>query len=137
MSSPAQNLSKNTGRQVENTNTKGSFFHCSSKINKYYFIIFLRRTILDLKFLLMQFILTHQHKTLHYSNIVGKNHWVTPRKRSSTNFIKNSEEKMLGEKHEFLWITSRSSDDSCRYCRLHLARSSDERYLNKCTGKET
>ena len=34
-----QNLSKNTGRYVENTNTKNSFFLSSSKINQYYFII--------------------------------------------------------------------------------------------------
>ena len=52
-SSPAHNLRKNTGRYVENTNTKSSFFHSSSKINNYYFIIFLRRPILDLKFPLM------------------------------------------------------------------------------------
>ena len=39
MSSLNQNLSKNTGRYVENTNTKSSFFHSSSKINNYYFII--------------------------------------------------------------------------------------------------
>ena len=38
-SSPDQNLSKNTGRYVENTNTKSSFFLSSSKINQYYFII--------------------------------------------------------------------------------------------------
>ena len=38
-SSPDQNLSKNIGRHVENTNTKNSFFLFSSKINKYYFII--------------------------------------------------------------------------------------------------
>ena len=48
------NLSKNIGRYVENTNKKNSFFHSSSKINSYYFIIltiiFLRRPILDLKF---------------------------------------------------------------------------------------
>ena len=31
--SPDQNLSKNTGRYVENTNTKSSFFLSSSKIN--------------------------------------------------------------------------------------------------------
>ena len=29
---------KNTGRYVENTNRKSSFFHSSSKINNYYFI---------------------------------------------------------------------------------------------------
>ena len=34
-----RNLSKNTGRYVENTNTKCSFFLSSSKINQYYFII--------------------------------------------------------------------------------------------------
>ena len=39
MSSPDRNLSKNTGRYVENTNTKNSFFLSSSKINQYYFII--------------------------------------------------------------------------------------------------
>ena len=49
---PAQNLSKNT-RYVENMNKKSSFFHSSSKINNYYFIIFLWRPILDLKFPLM------------------------------------------------------------------------------------
>ena len=38
-SSPDRNLSKNTGRYVENTNTKSSFFLSSSKINQYYFII--------------------------------------------------------------------------------------------------
>ena len=38
-SSPDQNLSKHTGRYVENTNTKSSFFLSSSKINQYYFII--------------------------------------------------------------------------------------------------
>ena len=38
-SSPAQNLSKTTGRYVENTNKKGSFFNSSSKIKNYYFII--------------------------------------------------------------------------------------------------
>ena len=38
-SSPGRNLSKNTGRYVKNTNTKGSFFLSSSKINQYYFII--------------------------------------------------------------------------------------------------
>ena len=53
MSSPTQNLSKNTGRYVENTNTKSSFFHSSYKINNYYLIIFPRRPILDLKFPLM------------------------------------------------------------------------------------
>ena len=37
--SPDQNLSKNIGRYVKNTNTKSSFFHSSSKINNYYFII--------------------------------------------------------------------------------------------------
>ena len=37
--SPNRNLSKNTGRYVENTNTKSSFFLFSSKINKYYFIL--------------------------------------------------------------------------------------------------
>src|SRR5882757_7378190 len=52
-SSPSQNLSKNTGRYVKNTNKKSSFFHSSSKINNYYFIIFLRRPILDQKFPLM------------------------------------------------------------------------------------
>ena len=46
--SHAQNLSKNTRRYVENMNTKSSFF-LSSKINQYYFIIFLRRPILDPK----------------------------------------------------------------------------------------
>ena len=30
---------KNTGRYVKNMNTKSSFFHSSSKINNYYFII--------------------------------------------------------------------------------------------------
>ena len=39
MSSPAQNLGKNTGRYVKNTNKKSSFFHSSSKINNYCFII--------------------------------------------------------------------------------------------------
>ena len=57
MSSPTQNLSKYIGRYVENTNTTSSFFHSSSKINKYYFnyyfIIFLKRPILDPKFPLM------------------------------------------------------------------------------------
>ena len=53
MSSRDQHLGKNTGRYVENTNIKSSFFHSSSKINNYYFIIFLRRPILDLKFPLM------------------------------------------------------------------------------------
>ena len=38
MSFVAQNLSKNTGRYVENTNKKVVFFFSSSK-NKYYFII--------------------------------------------------------------------------------------------------
>ena len=38
-SSPDQNLSKTTGRYVENMNTKSSFFLFSSKMNKYYFII--------------------------------------------------------------------------------------------------
>ena len=38
-SSPDQNLSKNTGRYVENMNTKSNFFLSSSKINQYYFII--------------------------------------------------------------------------------------------------
>ena len=38
-SSPDWNLSKNTRRYVENTNTKNSFFLSSSKINQYYFII--------------------------------------------------------------------------------------------------
>ena len=38
-SSPNQNLSKNTGRYVENTNKKVVFFFSSFKINKYYFII--------------------------------------------------------------------------------------------------
>ena len=38
-SSPNRNLSKNTRRYVENTNTKSSFFLSSSKINQYYFII--------------------------------------------------------------------------------------------------
>ena len=37
MSSPGWNLSKNTGRYVENTNTKSSFFISFSKINQYYF----------------------------------------------------------------------------------------------------
>ena len=37
-SSPDRNLSKNTGRYVENTNKKVVFFS-SYKINKYYFII--------------------------------------------------------------------------------------------------
>ena len=57
ISCPDWNLSKNTGRYVENKNTKSSFFHSSSKINKYYFnyyfIIFLKRPILDPKFPLM------------------------------------------------------------------------------------
>ena len=57
MSSPAKNLSKYIGRYVENTNIESSFFHSSSKINKYYFnyyfIIFLKRPILDPKFPLM------------------------------------------------------------------------------------
>ena len=35
---------------------KSSFFHSSSKINNYYFIIFLRRPILDLKFSLMNWL---------------------------------------------------------------------------------
>ena len=52
-SSPNRNLSKNTGRYVENTNTKSSFFLSSSKINQYYFIIFLRRPILDPRIPLM------------------------------------------------------------------------------------
>ena len=58
MSSPDQNLSKNTRRYVENTNKKVVFFFSSSKINKYYFIIltiilwiFLWRPILSLNFL--------------------------------------------------------------------------------------
>ena len=51
--SPSWNLSKNIGRYVENTNKKVVFFHSSSKINNYYFIIFPRRPILDLKFPLM------------------------------------------------------------------------------------
>ena len=34
--------------------TKSSFFHSSSKINNYYFIIFLKRPILDLKFPLIR-----------------------------------------------------------------------------------
>ena len=38
-SSLDRNLSKETGRYVENTNTKSSFFLSSSKINQYYFII--------------------------------------------------------------------------------------------------
>ena len=38
-SSPDQNLSKNMGRYVKNTNKKVVFFFSSSKINKYYFII--------------------------------------------------------------------------------------------------
>ena len=50
---PNRNLSKNMGRYVENTNKKVVFFFSSSRINKYYFIIFLRRPILDLKFPLM------------------------------------------------------------------------------------
>ena len=37
--SPNQNLSKNRGIYVENTNTKSNFFLSSSKINQYYFII--------------------------------------------------------------------------------------------------
>ena len=37
--SPNPNLSKNTGRYVENTNKKVVFFFSSSKINKYYFIV--------------------------------------------------------------------------------------------------
>ena len=44
---------KKTRRYAKNTNTKSSFFHSSSKINNYYFIIFLRRPILDPKFPLM------------------------------------------------------------------------------------
>ena len=40
-------------RYVKNTNNKVVFFFSSSKINKYYFIIFLRRPILDLKIPLM------------------------------------------------------------------------------------
>ena len=48
------NLSKNTGKYVENTNTKSSFFLSSSKINQYYFIIFFRRPILDPKIPLMK-----------------------------------------------------------------------------------
>ena len=39
-SSPSRNLSKNTGRYVENTNKKIVFFFSSSKINKYYFFYF-------------------------------------------------------------------------------------------------
>ena len=39
MISPTQNLIKNTGRYVENTNSKSSFLLSSSKINQYYFII--------------------------------------------------------------------------------------------------
>ena len=38
-STPHRNWSKNTGRYVENMNTKSSFFLSSSKINKYYIII--------------------------------------------------------------------------------------------------
>ena len=38
-SSPDSNLSKNTGRYVENMNKKSSFVLSSSKTNKYYFII--------------------------------------------------------------------------------------------------
>ena len=38
-SSLNRNLSKNTGRYVENTNKKVVFFFSSPKINKYYFII--------------------------------------------------------------------------------------------------
>ena len=52
-SSPDRNLSKNTLRYVENTNTKSSFFLSSSKINQYYFIILLMRPILDPKIPLM------------------------------------------------------------------------------------
>ena len=61
MSSPDQNLSKETRRYDENTNTKSSFFLSPSKINKYYFIISLRRPILDLKIPLMSGILTIYH----------------------------------------------------------------------------
>ena len=56
--SPNRNLSKNTGRYVENTNTKSILFLFSSKINKYYFIILtiillvhFRRPILSWNFL--------------------------------------------------------------------------------------
>ena len=52
-SSLDRNLSKLTGRYVKNTNKKVVFFFSSSKINKYYFIIFLRRPILDPKIPLM------------------------------------------------------------------------------------
>ena len=52
-SPPDINLSKNIGKYVENTNKKSSFYLSSSKINKYYFIIFLTMPILDLKFPLM------------------------------------------------------------------------------------
>ena len=57
------NLSKNTGRYVKNSNTKSSFFLSSSKINQYYFIIFLRRPILDPKIPLMLTRLTSLRKT--------------------------------------------------------------------------
>ena len=57
-SSPDQNLSKNRGRYVKNTNKKVVFFFSSSKINKYYFIILtiillvhFRRPILTWNFL--------------------------------------------------------------------------------------
>ena len=39
-SSPDRNLSKNTGRYVENTNKKVVFFFFPSKINKYFLFLF-------------------------------------------------------------------------------------------------
>ena len=51
MNSRDRKLSKNTGKYVENKNKRSSFFFSSSKINKYYFIIFLRRPILIRNFL--------------------------------------------------------------------------------------
>ena len=41
---------KAQGYMLKIRTKKSSFFHSSSKINNYYFIIFLRRPILDLKF---------------------------------------------------------------------------------------
>ena len=74
-SSPNRNLSKNTGRYVENTSRKSSIFLFSPKLINiillfqllfyyfnYYFIIFLRRPILDPKIPLMDSKLTSKRQ---------------------------------------------------------------------------
>ena len=75
MISPTQNLSKTTGRYIENMNKKVVFFILPPKLIttilnfNYYFIIFLRRPILDLKFPLMIGVDCSPNEIKEYSNL--------------------------------------------------------------------